>query len=225
MSEKKQTKTHTHTKNEPTDVTPEEPKKVLERFPSKRPVIDRADAETILINGIPYKLVENYREAFNMEELENRFSDLLEKYDYIFADISDQKARLKGFYRASYQKAPPELRISNVDEYRLEACNFGSPYYILERADGKKGVYTGSGKPSRRKQSGPKKDRKSGKDYPPSQRNRKNSRPRKQNFETKEASSRYEKPTREKAQRVETVKDEKGRSRFHIRKKEGSKND
>src|SRR5690625_4416620 len=81
------------------------------------------DHETVTIKDIPYNIVENYRDAFNKEELERRYSDIMEKYDYIVADISDEKARLKGFYRSSYKKAPAELRISNLKDYILEYCN------------------------------------------------------------------------------------------------------
>src|SRR5699024_4161201 len=109
------------------------------------------DHETVTIKDIPYNIVENYRDAFNKEELERRYSDIMEKYDYIVADISDEKARLKGFYRSSYKKAPAELRISNLKDYILEYCNFGCAYYVLQRADGKKAMISGTRRNKSRK--------------------------------------------------------------------------
>lgn len=200
----------------------EEPVKQLERYPSKGPVVKRIDQETITINEVPYKLIENYRDAFDPKELESRYSDLLDRYDYIMADISDEKARLKGFYRAGYQKAPAELRISSLDEYRLEYCNFGCAYYLLERADGKKGVYSGGRKNTNKKQPSNRRERKPNRENQSVQKNRKNnkSRGRERFFETKEVKQEKTLPVEGRSKRVETVKDEKGKSRFHIRKKE-----
>ena len=137
VNEQKQEKKDPVAEKEITEPIKVEPK---ERY------IKRIDAENIMIREIPYKIIENYRDGFDVEELERRYSDFLEKYDYIVVDISDEKARLKGFYREDYFKAPADLRISSLQDYLIEYCNFGCAYYVLERMDGKKAVYTSPNK-------------------------------------------------------------------------------
>lgn len=132
VNEQKQGKKDSAAEKEITEPIKVEPK---ERY------IKRIDAENIMIREIPYKIIENYRDGFDVEELERRYSDFLEKYDYIVVDISDEKARLKGFYREDYFKAPADLRISSLQDYLIEYCNFGCAYYVLERTDGEKAVY------------------------------------------------------------------------------------
>lgn len=143
--DKKRVHEKKHDKNDP--VAEKETIEPVTVEPKER-YIKRIDAENIMIREIPYKIIENYRDGFDVEELERRYSDFLEKYDYIVVDISDEKARLKGFYREDYFKAPADLRISSLQDYLIEYCNFGCAYYVLERSDGKKAVYTS---PNRRR--------------------------------------------------------------------------
>ena len=44
-----------------------------------------------------YKLIENYREAFDKEMFLARYTDYYKDYDYIVGDIAYSKLRLKGF--------------------------------------------------------------------------------------------------------------------------------
>ena len=49
-----------------------------------------------------FELIENYRECFNEEQFIARYSDILDKYDYIVGDYGYDQLRLKGFYKDSY---------------------------------------------------------------------------------------------------------------------------
>lgn len=188
-------------------------------------IVKKLDQDTVLIKDVPYTIVENYREALDVDELNKRYSPVLEKYDYIVGDISDSKARLKGFYRSSYKKAPEELRISRLEDYLLEYCNFGCAYYVLQRADGKKAMISGTKKPRTRKSPAPKKgnwepDKGSKKTASASKTNRKeteNKRKPARSFETREI-KKNDRTDQPQTSRVETVKDNKGKARFHIRK-------
>ncbi|HCU8777806.1 TPA: YutD family protein [Staphylococcus aureus] len=78
-----------------------------------------------------FELIENYRECFNEEQFIARYSDTLDKYDYIVGDYGYDQLRLKGFYKDSNKKAEMSKRFSNIQDYIFEYCNFGCPYFVL----------------------------------------------------------------------------------------------
>lgn len=78
-----------------------------------------------------FELIENYRECFNEEQFIARYSDILDKYDYIVGDYGYDQLRLKGFYKDSNKKAEMSKRFSNIQDYIIEYCNFGCPYFVL----------------------------------------------------------------------------------------------
>lgn len=78
-----------------------------------------------------FELTENYRECFNEEQFIARYSDILDKYDYIVGDYGYDQLRLKGFYKDSNKKAEMSKRFSNIQDYIFEYCNFGCPYFVL----------------------------------------------------------------------------------------------
>lgn len=97
----------------------------------------RVDSETLKLSKIDYKLIENYKDAFDLEQMENRYSDYLLKYDYIVGDIAYQKLRLRGFFDDYRRGVPIDMKISNLEDYLVEFCSFGSPYFVFERMDKK----------------------------------------------------------------------------------------
>ncbi|WP_225743512.1 YutD family protein [Marinilactibacillus sp. Marseille-P9653] len=101
-------------------------------------LVKKVDHETLSINGDTYKIVENYRDGLDLEMLEARYSDFLEKYDYIVGDISYEKLRLRGFYYSKNKKVPIDMRISSLKDYLTEYCNFGCAYFVLERMEPKR---------------------------------------------------------------------------------------
>ncbi|HFG9112412.1 TPA: YutD family protein [Staphylococcus argenteus] len=78
-----------------------------------------------------FELIENYRECFNEEQFIARYSDILDKYDYIVGDYGYDQLRLKGFYKDSNKKAEMSKRFSNIQDYIFEYFNFGCPYFVL----------------------------------------------------------------------------------------------
>lgn len=90
----------------------------------------------ITFQGTNYELVKNYRNAFNMESFEARYSDILARYDYIVGDWSYEQLRLKGFFDAKHPKATHDTKISNVEEYLYEYCSFGCAYFIMKKVKG-----------------------------------------------------------------------------------------
>lgn len=87
----------------------------------------------IEINGRKYELIENIKEGFQEEAVNERYSDILKKYDYIVGDWGYNQLRLKGFYHKDHGKASYDSRIDMLDDYLYEYCNFGCAYFILKK--------------------------------------------------------------------------------------------
>ena len=89
----------------------------------------------IQIHGKKYELLENIKEAFQEEVLEERYSEILKKYDFIVGDWGYNQLRLKGFYHKDHPKASFDSRIDLLEDYLYEYCNFGCAYFILKKVD------------------------------------------------------------------------------------------
>lgn len=99
--------------------------------------IYRVDSTTFLFSNVEYKLIEDYKEAFDIDMLEERYTDYLLKYDYIVGDIAYEKLRLRGFFDDHRKGIPIDMKISNLEDYLVEFCNFGSKYFVFERVEKK----------------------------------------------------------------------------------------
>ncbi|HLR64167.1 MAG TPA: YutD family protein [Pseudogracilibacillus sp.] len=89
--------------------------------------------QLITINGHDYEILENERDAVQEEEISERYSDILKKYDYIVGDWGYGQLRLKGFYEANHPKVSFDTNITMLDDYLYEYCNFGCAYFILKK--------------------------------------------------------------------------------------------
>ncbi|MBM6615776.1 YutD family protein [Desemzia sp. RIT804] len=199
-------------------------------IPEKELIVQRLDHSLITINGDQYEIVKDYREAFDARRLSERYSSILDKYDYIVADWGFEQLRLKGFYDNQNRKVPQDKKISQLEDYLYEYCNFGAPYFVLKRLEAKKSQ-SNTAKPNRRKKQKRKNitNRKTThtQDYTEQAStnqtatgNKRGNRPaKKKNFVQKEVTPKEKmiKPEKETVV-VKTVKDEKGSRRFNIRR-------
>ncbi len=94
--------------------------------------IKMKNATELTIDGHPYRLISNYREGFNIEKLEERFSSILTKYDYILGDWGYDQLRLRGFYASNSKQGSSGQNIDHIQDYLDEYCNFGCAYFILQ---------------------------------------------------------------------------------------------
>lgn len=67
-----------------------------------------------------FELIEEYKECFDEEIFSARYSDILDKYDYVVGDYGYDQLRLKGFYKDSNKKAEISKRFSSIQDYILD---------------------------------------------------------------------------------------------------------
>lgn len=87
----------------------------------------------ISINGLNYELIEEHKTGFDEEAFKARYSDILNKYDYIVGDWGYNQLRLRGFFDDQSQRANYDSKISTLSEYLYEYCNFGCSYFVLKK--------------------------------------------------------------------------------------------
>lgn len=87
----------------------------------------------ITIDHMHFELVEDYRDAFDEEQFRKKYSEVLNKYDYIVGDIGYEKLRLTGFYRDGKSKVERDKKYSAIQDYLYEYCNFGCAYFVLRK--------------------------------------------------------------------------------------------
>ena len=82
--------------------------------------------------GIAFSLVENIKDAFDVTAFNQRFSEVLTKFDYIVGDWSNEQLRLRGFYKDDRTEENLE-KISRLQDYLLEYCSYGCAYFALRK--------------------------------------------------------------------------------------------
>lgn len=101
------------------------------KFPG--PVFARV-GDKVVAENIELDLVEDYREAFDQTVFGQRFSQLMLKFDYIVGDWGNDQLRLKGFYKDD-KAVRNDVKIGHLEDYLLEFCNYGCPYFVLANAN------------------------------------------------------------------------------------------
>ncbi|MFC5987012.1 YutD family protein [Marinicrinis lubricantis] len=90
----------------------------------------------IQIGGKTYELVKENRNGWNLEAFKSRYSEVLDRYDYIVGDWGYNQLRLKGFMKENGKHVNKEQNtIEQVEDYLLEYCNFGCAYFILKKTE------------------------------------------------------------------------------------------
>lgn len=88
----------------------------------------------IVIGGKGYELVLDHKDGWNPEAFRGRYSEVLERYDYIIGDWGYSQLRLKGFFRDNHPKVNRDTAISSMVDYINEYCNFGCAYFVLHKS-------------------------------------------------------------------------------------------
>ena len=87
----------------------------------------------IEINNIKYKILEDYKDGFDLEAVKLLYTDYFEPYDYIIGDWSYGKLRLKGFCTKLNKICNKINDIKYKDDYIKNLCSYDCKYFILEK--------------------------------------------------------------------------------------------
>ncbi len=93
--------------------------------------------QKIILNNIEYMVIKDYKDALNISEILEKFTDYFYDFDYIVGDYSYDKLRLKGFCKRENEKYQSFNDYDNVDNYLKDYCSYDCKYYILEKVDKK----------------------------------------------------------------------------------------
>ncbi len=91
----------------------------------------------IVLNESEYELIKNYKNAFETNELIEKFTDYFDDYDYILGDYSYDKLRLKGFCKKKNKNCREYNDYERIEDYLKEFCSYECRYYILEKKEKK----------------------------------------------------------------------------------------
>lgn len=87
----------------------------------------------IIINDTKFEIVENFRDCYNKEDVESKYTEYFYDFDYILGDISHGILRLKGFCEKNNPKYQPYNDFSKYKEYLNNECAYGCRYFILKK--------------------------------------------------------------------------------------------
>ncbi|MGL4522190.1 MAG: YutD family protein [Bacilli bacterium] len=89
---------------------------------------------TVSVGNLQFQLIIDFREGFEETAFKDRYSEILNRYDYVVGDWGYNQLRLKGFFDDQNQRAANgEAKISTLNEYLYEHCNFGAKHFVLKR--------------------------------------------------------------------------------------------
>ena len=73
--------------------------------------------EIVVIDDKKYEVIENVKDALNIEDLEGKITEYYDGFDYILGDYAYGKVRLKGFNDKDNKYFKAINDISKVNEY------------------------------------------------------------------------------------------------------------
>lgn len=88
-----------------------------------------------LVGKNAYTLAFEHKNGWNAEAFRERYSEILERYDYIVGDWGYNQLRLRGFFKEGHPRAAKDAVITSLMDYIQEYCNFGCAYFVLAKID------------------------------------------------------------------------------------------
>ena len=87
--------------------------------------------EVITVNNRKYQILNNYKDAINIEELEEKITDYFDDFDYIVGDIAYGKLRLKGFNSKNNKNFKELNDVDKVSDYIKNNCAYGCKWFMI----------------------------------------------------------------------------------------------
>lgn len=78
-----------------------------------------------------FELIFNYKDAFVKDLFLEKYVSILDDKKFIVGDIAYDKLRLSGFILTKENNH--SKNINNLEDYLLEYCNLGCPFFVLKR--------------------------------------------------------------------------------------------
>lgn len=89
--------------------------------------------EIIEINKQKYQVMNNYKDAINIAELEEEITEYFDAFDYIVGDIAYGKTRLKGFNSKTNKNFKPINDVDKVEDYIKSNCAYGCRWFMISK--------------------------------------------------------------------------------------------
>ena len=83
--------------------------------------------------GQHYTLIEEDKDCFSLQEIEEKITDYFLPFDYILGDYAYDKLRLKGFYEKNHKEVKAYNNIENIEIYKKEHCAYGTRTFLLKK--------------------------------------------------------------------------------------------
>ncbi|WP_081599588.1 YutD family protein [Halalkalibacterium ligniniphilum] len=93
----------------------------------------REVSHVVRIQGVQFELLDEVKDGWDEEAFKERYSDVLNKYDYVVGDWGYNQLRLRGFFDDKNKKSTYDTKISTLPDYLYEYCNFGCAYFVLKK--------------------------------------------------------------------------------------------
>ncbi len=92
----------------------------------------------ITLNNVSYEVIENIKDALDIEILKEKLTDYFDDYDYIVGDWAYGKLRLKGFYKSDNKKCKKINDIKTLSSYIENNCAYGCRWFQIKKSNSSK---------------------------------------------------------------------------------------
>lgn len=92
--------------------------------------------KTVTLNGIEYEIIEDYKNGYDKEAIEEKLTEYFEPFDYIVGDWAYGKLRLKGFCEKTSSIYRDLNDIQNKEDYLKNECAYECKYFVLKKKVG-----------------------------------------------------------------------------------------
>ena len=91
----------------------------------------------ININNVEYEVLNDVKDAIDIDLLSEKITDYYDSFDYIVGDYAYGKIRLKGFNDKGNKYFKPINDINNLDKYINESCAYGCKWFCIKKITNK----------------------------------------------------------------------------------------
>lgn len=89
--------------------------------------------KSVTLNNIEYEILEDYKNGYDKEAVEEKLTEYFEPFDYILGDWAYGKLRLKGFCEKTNAIYRELNDIQNKDTYLKNECAYECKYFVLKK--------------------------------------------------------------------------------------------